>query len=58
MASLLNWFSVFVQKEMVDKMDHLEPEQRTKEASIFVFREVFGHRLGYARGRRDSHIGV
>lgn len=30
-------------------MDGLEPEQRTDEATISVFREVLGHRPRYTR---------
>ncbi|XP_035540948.1 uncharacterized protein LOC108989616 [Juglans regia] len=43
-------------KEMVGKMDGLEPEQRTDEAAASVFREVLGQRPGYARGLGEMVI--
>ncbi|XP_040994360.1 uncharacterized protein LOC121240904 [Juglans microcarpa x Juglans regia] len=43
-------------KKMVGKLDDLEPERRTDEAAANVFREVFGHRLGYARGLGEMVI--
>ncbi|XP_042978654.1 uncharacterized protein LOC122309295 [Carya illinoinensis] len=42
--------------EMVRKMDGLEPEQRNDEAAASVFREVLGHRPGYARGLGEMVI--
>ncbi|KAG6730018.1 hypothetical protein I3842_01G058900 [Carya illinoinensis] len=42
--------------EMVSKMDGLEPEQRNDEAASIVFREVLGHRPGYARGLGEMVI--
>ncbi|XP_040998229.1 uncharacterized protein LOC121244254 [Juglans microcarpa x Juglans regia] len=43
-------------KQMVDKMEGMEPEQRTDEAAASVFREVLGHRPGYARGLGEMVI--
>ncbi|KAF5452106.1 hypothetical protein F2P56_027139 [Juglans regia] len=43
-------------KEMVGKMDGLEPEQCTDEAAVSVFREVLGQRPGYARGLGEMVI--
>ncbi|XP_042982960.1 uncharacterized protein LOC122312424 isoform X2 [Carya illinoinensis] len=42
--------------EMVSKMDGLEPDQRNDEAASIVFREVLGHRPGYARGLGEMVI--
>ncbi|XP_040997679.1 uncharacterized protein LOC121243625 [Juglans microcarpa x Juglans regia] len=43
-------------KQMVDKMEGMEPEQRTEEAAASVFRELLGHRPGYARGLGEMVI--
>ncbi|RWR85109.1 hypothetical protein CKAN_01395500 [Cinnamomum micranthum f. kanehirae] len=43
-------------KKMQGRMDGLEPEQRTDEAAATVFREVLGHRPGYARGLGEMVI--
>ncbi|XP_041001451.1 uncharacterized protein LOC121247164 [Juglans microcarpa x Juglans regia] len=43
-------------KEMVGKMDELEPEQSTNEAAASIFREVLGSRPGYARGLGEMVI--
>ncbi|KAF5481746.1 hypothetical protein F2P56_002375 [Juglans regia] len=43
-------------KQMVEKMEGMEPEQRTEEAAASVFREVLGHRPGYARGLGEMVI--
>ncbi|XP_035543151.1 uncharacterized protein LOC108990421 [Juglans regia] len=43
-------------KKMVDKLDDLEPERRTEDAAASVFREVLGHRPGYARGLGEMVI--
>ncbi|XP_042972691.1 uncharacterized protein LOC122304482 [Carya illinoinensis] len=43
-------------KDMVSKLDTLEPEQRTDERIAGVFREVLGHRPGYARGLGEMII--
>ncbi|XP_035545549.1 uncharacterized protein LOC118348288 [Juglans regia] len=43
-------------KKMVDKLDDLDPEQRTSQAAASVFREVLGHRPGYARGLGEMVI--
>ncbi|XP_040998138.1 uncharacterized protein LOC121244175 [Juglans microcarpa x Juglans regia] len=45
-----------VRTQMIGKMDDIEPEQRTEEAATFVFREVLGYRLGYARGLGEMII--
>ncbi|XP_042974305.1 uncharacterized protein LOC122305925 [Carya illinoinensis] len=43
-------------KEMVERLDGLEPEQRTNEAAATVFREVLGSRPGYSRGLGEMVI--
>ncbi|KAG6722725.1 hypothetical protein I3842_03G174300 [Carya illinoinensis] len=43
-------------KDMVGKLDNLEPEQRTDETAAGVFREVLGHRPGYSRGLGEMVI--
>ncbi|XP_042975470.1 uncharacterized protein LOC122306951 [Carya illinoinensis] len=43
-------------KEMTGRLDGLEPEQRNDEAAATVFREVLGHRPGYARGLGEMVI--
>ncbi|XP_042969119.1 uncharacterized protein LOC122301810 [Carya illinoinensis] len=43
-------------KEMQGRLDGLEPEQRCDEAAASVFREVLGHRPGYARGLGEMVI--
>ncbi|KAG6696547.1 hypothetical protein I3842_09G153200 [Carya illinoinensis] len=43
-------------KDMVSKLDTLEPEQRTEERIAGVFREVLVHRPGYARGLEEMII--
>ncbi|XP_042972229.1 uncharacterized protein LOC122304190 [Carya illinoinensis] len=43
-------------KEMQGRLDGLEPEQRNDEAAATVFREVLGHRPGYARGLGEMVI--
>ncbi|XP_042963797.1 uncharacterized protein LOC122297717 [Carya illinoinensis] len=43
-------------KDMVGKLDTLEPEQRTSEAAAGVFKEVLGSRPGYARGLGEMVI--
>lgn len=47
---------VNVQKRMQSRLDVLEPEQRTDEVASTVFREVLGHRPGYARGLGEMVI--
>ena len=41
---------------MQGRLDGLEPEQRCGEAAASVFREVLGHRPGYARGLGEMVI--
>lgn len=41
---------------MVGKMDGLELEQCTDETATSVYREVLGHRPGYARGLGEMVI--
>jgi len=41
---------------MVGKMLDMEPEQHSKEAAAFVFRDVLGYRPGYARGLGEMII--
>ncbi|KAG7995286.1 hypothetical protein I3843_01G101700 [Carya illinoinensis] len=36
--------------KMAANMSKLEPEKRTKEAAMTIFKEVLGQRLGYVRG--------
>ncbi|XP_042952050.1 uncharacterized protein LOC122289163 [Carya illinoinensis] len=36
-------------KQMVEKLNSMEPEARTKEAAAIVFREVLGKSSGYAK---------
>ncbi|KAF5447889.1 hypothetical protein F2P56_033406 [Juglans regia] len=43
-------------KEMQGRLDGLGPEQRSDEAAATVFREVLGHRPGYARGLGEMVI--
>ncbi|XP_042971138.1 uncharacterized protein LOC122303422 isoform X2 [Carya illinoinensis] len=43
-------------KEMVEKLNGLEPEQRTNDVAASVFREVLGSRPGYARGLGEMII--
>ncbi|XP_042958209.1 uncharacterized protein LOC122293818 [Carya illinoinensis] len=43
-------------KEMQGRLDGLEPEERSGEAAATVFREVLGHRPGYARGLGEMVI--
>ncbi|KAF5447811.1 hypothetical protein F2P56_033333 [Juglans regia] len=43
-------------KKMVGKLDDLEPEKCTDDAAASVFREVLGHRPGYARGLGEMVI--
>ncbi|XP_041025145.1 uncharacterized protein LOC121265544 [Juglans microcarpa x Juglans regia] len=43
-------------KKMVSKLDDIEPEQRTDKAAASVFREILGHRPGYARGLGEMVI--
>ncbi|XP_041001690.1 uncharacterized protein LOC121247400 [Juglans microcarpa x Juglans regia] len=45
-----------IYKDMVGKLDNLEPDKRTDEAAAGVFREVLGHRPGYARGLGEMVI--
>ena len=41
---------------MQGRLDGLGPEQRSDEAAATVFREVLGHRPGYARGLGEMVI--
>ncbi|KAF5442606.1 hypothetical protein F2P56_035246 [Juglans regia] len=43
-------------KEMQGRLDGLGPEERSDEAATTVFREVLGHRPGYARGLGEIAI--
>ncbi|XP_041007910.1 uncharacterized protein LOC121265872 [Juglans microcarpa x Juglans regia] len=43
-------------KEMQGRLDGLGPEQRSDEAAATIFREVLGHRPGYARGLGEMVI--
>ncbi|XP_042951939.1 uncharacterized protein LOC122289083 [Carya illinoinensis] len=43
-------------KEMVEKMNSLEPEKRTEESVAAIFREVLGHKAGYAKGLGEMVI--
>ncbi|XP_041026901.1 uncharacterized protein LOC121267090 [Juglans microcarpa x Juglans regia] len=45
-----------IYKDMVGKLDNLEPDKRTDEAAAGVFREVLGRRPGYARGMGEMVI--
>ncbi|KAF5465369.1 hypothetical protein F2P56_015382 [Juglans regia] len=42
--------------DMVGKLDTLEPEKQTDEIATGVFKEVLGHRPGYARGLGEMVI--
>ncbi|KAG6620663.1 hypothetical protein I3842_Q055100 [Carya illinoinensis] len=42
--------------EMVAKYSKLEPEKQTKDVAASIFREVLGHRPGYARGLGEMVI--
>ncbi|XP_042940150.1 uncharacterized protein LOC122275235 [Carya illinoinensis] len=42
--------------EMVAKYFKLEPEKQTKDVAASIFREVLGHRPGYARGLGEMVI--
>ncbi|KAF5468841.1 hypothetical protein F2P56_012957, partial [Juglans regia] len=41
---------------MIEKLDEMELEERTDEAANIIFRDVIGHRSGYARGLGVSVI--
>ncbi|XP_040987079.1 uncharacterized protein LOC121234974 isoform X3 [Juglans microcarpa x Juglans regia] len=41
---------------MIEKLHEMEPEKRTDEAANIIFRDVLGHRSGYARGLGGSVI--
>lgn len=41
---------------MAAKMLELEPKKRTKEAAAAIFKEVLGHKSGYARGLSEMVI--
>ncbi|KAF5465368.1 hypothetical protein F2P56_015382 [Juglans regia] len=43
-------------RDMVGKLDTLEPEKQTDEIATGVFKEVLGHRPGYARGLGEMVI--
>ncbi|KAF5458195.1 hypothetical protein F2P56_022249 [Juglans regia] len=42
--------------KMVGKLSDLEPEVRTTEATTWVFRDVLGHKSGYAKGLGEMII--
>lgn len=41
---------------MQGRLDGLGPEERNDEAAVSIFREVLGHRPGYARGLGEMVI--
>ncbi|XP_042975628.1 uncharacterized protein LOC122307079 [Carya illinoinensis] len=41
---------------MCEKLDEIQPEERTDEAAKVIFRDVLGHRSGYTRGLGGSII--
>ncbi|XP_040987080.1 uncharacterized protein LOC121234974 isoform X4 [Juglans microcarpa x Juglans regia] len=50
------WGSDEFKNTMIEKLHEMEPEKRTDEAANIIFRDVLGHRSGYARGLGGSVI--
>ncbi|XP_042962028.1 uncharacterized protein LOC122296414 isoform X1 [Carya illinoinensis] len=45
-------------EKMVEKLNEMQPEERTKEAAAAVFREVLGRRSGYERGLGEKVMPI
>lgn len=41
---------------MLCKMDDIEPKRHTEDTTVSVFKEILGHRPGYARGVSEMVI--